>query len=361
MPTSTSSPPGSPNMAEVHALGHPDSPLPQTRWPGQTGPHSGAPRQPSAVAAPPPTAKPPNQPNAPMLAQGTGNDLIVSWIAPGVDGTHSAATGFSLRYSPSGAGTWTVIGNASSPYDLTGLTAGAAYDVQVEAANSAGSSAWSATTTLSTASAGPYAPNAPAIASIAPPVDGTVTKLTVTWTAPAVDGTHGAATGYNVRTSPHGANSWTLVNGVTSPWTITGLGGATALDVEVQATNAASSPSAWSSVSTGTTWGTTVVPGGWQPATSQVHNASVAPNGGVQMTATAAPTSVTGAAFAWSNSATTIPTSGLIAASTDGQNNGWGQWFNAPATAGTYYLWSLAQGAGSTTIGALVSGPITVS
>jgi hypothetical protein len=303
----------------------------------------------------------PNPPGAASLAQGTGSDLMVTWTAPAIDGTHSAATGFNLRSSPSGAGTWTTVTGVTSPYDLSGLAAGAAIDVQLQSTNAAGPSAWSATSTLTTATAGPYAPNAPAIASVAPPVDGTVTKLTVTWTAPAVDGTHGAATGYNLRSSPTGAGTWATVSGVTSPYTVTSLAGATAIDIEVQATNAAASPGAWSAIITGTTWGITVVPATWTAASSQVHNTSVAPNGGVQMTATAAPTAVTGAAFAWSTSASVIPTTGLITAGTDGQSHGWAQYFNAPATAGTFYLWMLAQGAGATTAGALVTSAITVS
>ena len=199
------------------------------------------------------------------------------------------------------------------------------------------------------------------IAGVAPPADGTNTKLTVTWTAPAIDGTHGAATGYNLRSSPPGAGTWTTVSGVTSPYTLTGLAGATAIDVEVQGTNAAASPGAWSAITTGKTWGATVAPGGWTAASSQVHNTNVAPNGGVQMIAIAAPTAVTGAAFAWSASNSTIPTTGLIAAAGDGQTNGWAQYFSAPATAGTFYLWMLAQGAGAATIGALVTSAITVS
>jgi hypothetical protein len=103
------------------------------------------------------------------------------------------------------------------------------------------------------------------------------------------------------------------------------------------------------------------VPGTWTAATTQVHGANVAPNGGVQMTATAAPTAVVGAAFAWSASASVLPTSNLIAALPDGQTNGWGQYFTAPATAGIYYLWMLAQGSGGPAIGALVSSAITVS
>jgi hypothetical protein len=303
----------------------------------------------------------PNAPGAVSLAQGTGSNLTVTWTAPAIDSTHNAATGFNLRSSPSGAGTWTTVSGVASPYTLSGLAAGAAIDVQAQSSNVTGTSAWSATSTLTTGTAGPYAPNAPSIASVAPPADGTNTKLSVTWTAPAVDSTHGAATGYNLRYSPTGAGTWTTVSGVASPYTITGLAGATAIDVEVQGTGAALSPGAWSFITTGTTWGTTVAPGNWTAASTQVHNATVAPNGGVMMTVVPAPTAVTGTAFAWSASASTIPTTGLIVAATDGQTNGWAQYFNAPATAGTFYLWMLAQGTGSTTIGALVTSAITVS
>jgi hypothetical protein len=104
-----------------------------------------------------------------------------------------------------------------------------------------------------------------------------------------------------------------------------------------------------------------VAPGNWTAAVTQVHGTSVAPNGGVQMTVGAAPTTVTGAAFAWSASASTLPTTGLVAATSDGQTNGWGQYFNAPATAGTFYLWMLAHGAGGATTGALITTAITVS
>jgi hypothetical protein len=300
----------------------------------------------------------PNAPAGVSLANGNGSDLLVTWTAPAPDGTHSPATGYNLRSSPSGAATWTTLSGVSSPYDLSGFSGNSPIDVQVQATNSAGSGAWSAISTLTT---GALAPNAPAIAAVAPPPDGTVTKLAVSWTAPATDGTHSAATGYNLRYSPTGAGTWTTVTSVTSPYTITGLAGASAYDVEVQATNAASSPSAWSAVTTGRTWGATVVEGGWVAAATQVHSTPVAPNTGVQMTAVAAPAAVTGAAFAWSTSATTVPTSGLIAAQPDSATNGWGQWFSAPSTTGTFYLWLLAQGAGSTTIGAFVTPAITVT
>jgi hypothetical protein len=357
MPKSHTLPPASQHMAAVHTLGRPQSPPPRTRWVQPAHGRAAEPVAPAAVAAP----SVPNTPGAVSLAQGIGSDLLVTWTAPAIDSTHNAATAFSLRSSPSGAATWTVVPGVTSPYDLSGLAAGTAIDVQIQGSNAAGISAWSATSTLTTAASGPYAPNAPAVTSVVPPADGTNTKLTVIWTTPAVDGTHGAATGYNLRSSPSGAGTWTTVSNVTSPYTITGLSGAAAIDVEVQAKNAAANPGAWSSITTGTTWGCTVVPGNWVAASSQIHNASVAPSGGVQLTATPAPTAVTGAAFAWSASNVIVPTSGLIAAGGDGQTNGWGQWFNAPATAGTYYLWLLAQGTGSVTIGALVTSAITVS
>lgn len=303
----------------------------------------------------------PNAPAAPILAQGSGSDLTVTWTAPAVDNAHSAATGFNLQYSLAGAGAWTVVTSVSSPYDLSGLASSTAFDVQVQGTNAGGTGAWSATSTLTTGVAGPFAPNAPTITSVTPPPDGTASKLVVSWTAPAVDSTHGAATGYNLRFGPSGAGSWTIVTGVTSPYTIASLSGATAIDVEVQGTNAAASPGSWSGIVTGTTWGATIAPGSWTAATTQVHNTSVAPNGGVNMTATPAPTTVASAAFAWSASATSVPTTGLISTTPDGQTNGWGQWFNAPATAGTYYLWMLAQGSGGNTIGALVTSAITVT
>ena len=303
----------------------------------------------------------PNVPSAPSLAQDSGSGLNVTWAVPPTDAAHSAATAYNLQWSPSGAGTWTVVTGVTSPYDLSGLASNAAIDVEVQALNAAGASTWSATSTLTTGSAGALAPNAPAIASVAPPADGTASELAVAWTAPAVDGTHGAATGYNLRYSPSGAGTWTTVSGVTSPHVLSGLSGAAAIDVEVQGTNAAAIPGAWSATVTGTTWGVTIAPGNWVAASSQVHNTSVAPNGGANMTATPAPTAVSSTAFAWSTSATVVPTSGLIAAAANGQTNGWGQWFNAPATAGTYYLWMLAQSSGGATIGALASSAITVT
>ena len=346
-----------PHMPGVHALGHPDSPPPRTGWSPPPGGWAGAPPIPAPLLA---SLFLPYPPSDVSLSEGSGSALVVTWTAPSVDGTHGAATTFNVRSSPAGAGSWTTTTAVTSPYMLSGLAAGAAFDVEVQGTNGAGAGAWSPVSTLTAAPVGPYAPNAPSIASVAPPTDGTASNLTVTWTAPPTDSTHGGATGYTLRSSPSGVGTWTTVSGVTSPYTITGLAGATAVDVEVQGTNAAANPGAWSATMTGTTWGATVTPGNWVAASTQAHGASVAPSGGVNLIAVAAPSSVTGGAFAWSASPAVVPTTGLISGGADGQTNGWGQWFSAPATAGTWYLWLLAQGSGGT-IGALVTGAITVT
>jgi hypothetical protein len=194
----------------------------------------------SGTPTPQPTPTPAAQiaysPSAPSLAQGSGSNLTVTWTAPPTDSSHGAATGFNLQFSASGANTWAVVTGVNSPYTLSGLADGAAYDVQVQSTNAAGTSAWSATSTLTTSATGPYTPNAPAAPVLAQASGG---GLTVTWTAPATGGTASAATSYNLRSSPSGANIWTTVAGVSSPYTLSGLNGSAAYDVQVQSANAA--------------------------------------------------------------------------------------------------------------------------
>ena len=325
-----------PHMSVVHALGHPSSPPPQTRWVQPLHGHAGTPHR-LAMAMP-------NTPAAPVLVQGTGSNLTVTWTAPAVDSTHNAATGSTCDPAPPAP----AVGRpcrGHQPIQPVRLAAGAAIDVQVQSLNAgrhervvghqhahhghtgrspnapaaaslaqgtgsnltvtwtapavdgthnaatgyqpaiqplrrrhlddrvgchqpvhpvrlgsrrgdrragagpnaAGTSAWSATSTLTTADRRTRI--RPSAASLA---QGTGSDLTVTWTAPAVDSTHNAATGYNLRSSPSGAGTWTTVSGVTSPYNLSGLAAAAAIDVQVQSSNAAGT-SAWSATSTLTT------------------------------------------------------------------------------------------------------------
>jgi Fibronectin type III domain len=135
-------------MAAVHALGHPNSPASQTAWEPPELAQGGGSTAPGVTAAP--VALPPNAPSLPVLAQGTGSDLMVTWTAPAVDPAHGAATGFALRHSAAGAETWTVVQAVSNPYELSDLPSAVAVEVQLQAANASGLSMWSATATLTT-------------------------------------------------------------------------------------------------------------------------------------------------------------------------------------------------------------------
>ncbi len=136
-------------MAAVHALGHPSSPAPRTAWEPLEFSQSGGSAVPKDDTAAP-AAMPPNAPGIPVLAQGIGSDLIVTWTAPTVDPGHGAATGFLLRHAPAGAETWTIVPDVDAPYQLSDLPSAAAIDVQLQAINGGGLSMWSATASLTT-------------------------------------------------------------------------------------------------------------------------------------------------------------------------------------------------------------------
>ena len=303
----------------------------------------------------------PNTPASISLAQGSGSDLTVIWTAPVIDNMHGAATKSNLRSSPAGAGTWTTVSDVTSPYDLSGLAVDTAIDVQLQNSNAKGMSAWSDTSTLTTAAGGLYAPNVPAITGVAPPPDGTTSKLKVSWTPPVIDTNHGAATGFNLRYSVHATNSWTVVSGVNTGSVINGLAGGTSYDVQVAATNASTaSPGSWSSSTTANTYGATLTAGELSAGLSQTRGASLLPSGGLNFYAVAAPTAPAFGYVAFGTSGTILPTTGLLVAGPAGTNK-FGAYCNAPATAGTYYVWDIMQNSGSVVIGALVAGPITVT
>ena len=98
-----------------------------------------------------------NAPGAPSIqsvVSGAGS-LSVTWSAPSSDGG-STITAYDLRYVPSdapskAAADWTAVqdvwttGSGALSYELTGLTDGTPYDVQVGAVNGACEGPWSAT------------------------------------------------------------------------------------------------------------------------------------------------------------------------------------------------------------------------
>ena len=103
-----------------------------------------------------PDADAPGAPALRWVTRGTGL-LTVAWSAPSSDGG-SPITAYDLRYIRSAAAdkadaNWTVVqdvwtaGSGDLIYELTGLTGGTQYDVQVRAVNNSGDGPWSVTAT----------------------------------------------------------------------------------------------------------------------------------------------------------------------------------------------------------------------
>ena len=91
MAKSDTPPPVSRRMVAVHALGHPNSPPPRTRWAPPGRGRGGEPNVPASVVVATPYT--PNTPSAATLAQGNGSDLTVTWIG-------SLAAGPRLSFAP---------------------------------------------------------------------------------------------------------------------------------------------------------------------------------------------------------------------------------------------------------------------
>ena len=139
-------------------------------------------------------------PAAPTIDAVTPHDetLTIAWSPPADDGG-SAITSYDVRYIRSDApdkahDNWTVKDSVwtsgALQYDLSGLTNGVEYDVQVRAVNAAGDGPWSTISTDTPLAA----PGAPTIARITPGER----ALSITWTAPASDGGF-AITSYDLR------------------------------------------------------------------------------------------------------------------------------------------------------------------
>ena len=314
-------------------------------------------------------AKAPNAPTGVTAVAGSPAYSVValSWTASATAGTHDAAATYQPQFALASGGGWSSFGApiAGTSVSVTGLAHATAYNFQVIATNTGGT-ATSGTASLTTDYA---APNAPAISAVAPVSDGTTSKLTVTWAASTTDGTHDAATGYNLRYGVHPASSWTTVSGVVSGAVVTGLTAGTSYDVQVQGTNASTgSPGAWSASTTASTYATAMAwvqtgPNPWTHSLGgQAVNVTTTPNPGTGSTG--------GVNFTWSTSATvnndcasSLDRESRGSGSASGDNgypvasNKWGCYMTSPATTGTYYIWAFT----NVGDGALVSVAVSVT
>ncbi len=203
----------------------------------------------TAAAVPVPAA-----PTAPagVIATGGTNQVTLSW------GAVNGATSYNLYYATTSGVTkanGTRIANAASPAVLTGLNAGTTYYYVVTAVNSTGESAASVQVAASTLAAvpSPTAPAAPTGVTAA----GGVNQVTISW--PTVPG----AASYNVYWSTtNGVTkaSTTKANGVTSPFTATGLSAGTTYYFIVTAVNSVGESAASTQVSANTNAAPPAVP-----------------------------------------------------------------------------------------------------
>jgi hypothetical protein len=207
------------------------------------------------------------------VAAATGrNSSDVTWTAP-VDNGGYAITGYKIEYSTDGGSTWTTaVASTQSPYTLTGLTNGTAYQVRVSAINAIGTSG------SSTANVTPQGvPDPPVDLAVAA---GT-SQAVVTWNAPAETGGL-PITGYKVEYRTANSVWQTLPASTTSPAALTGLTPGTTYDVRVAAVNAlGESTTVSSSVTTAVPPSTgTSVPVFVNPTTGEVQTVPTASTSG---------------------------------------------------------------------------------
>jgi len=148
----------------------------------------------------------------------TASTIDVAWTAV------AGADGYTVEWSPAGAGTWTPATNADTTYTIIGLAADTAYDIRIKAtATGFADSAYSTVLTQSTLEVQLAAPT-----GFASPSQ-TDTSINTSWDA--VDD----AESYVVEWSPAGAGTWTPVPAATTTQEITGLSAATNYDLRVKA------------------------------------------------------------------------------------------------------------------------------
>ena len=202
-------------------------------------------------------AEPPAAPDAPDLFQGSDRyrTLDVSWTAPDMTGK-PAITDYDVEYRLSG-GTWVDLSfdGTETSDTITGLTPGVEYEARVRASNAEGTGLWSDpgagfTKVLPSADDITNPPGQPDAPSVSPAGSSPQTALSVTWTAPADNGS--AITGYNIRYRVDGTSSWSSDSSTVTGTVIGGLTEETTYEVQVQAINGVGK-SAWSDSGRGST------------------------------------------------------------------------------------------------------------
>ena len=212
----------------------------------------------SALAIGTTTAAAPNAATGLAGAAGSPSSSVVAltWTASAMDGTHDAAASYTPQYGLSGSGIWASFGSpiAGTSVNVSGLGFATAYDFRVIATNTGGT-ATSSTATVTTITAAPNAATGLTTSAGSP----AYSVVGLSWTAAAVDGSHGAVTVYAVSYGTDGV-TWTPASGAWTSGTaatVIGLAHATAYYFKVAASNAGGTGG---SVVTGSTRTTDIAP-----------------------------------------------------------------------------------------------------
>lgn len=155
--------------------------------------------------------------------------LTVNFNPPSRDG---GATISNYSYSIDGGSNFITLNPASttSPIEITGLTNGTTYQIQLKAINAQGAGT---ATSSSPGAPAPAAPSAPTITAVTAPGSG---QLSVAFTPPTDDG---GSTVTNYAYSTDNGLNYTVRNplGVTTPLVITGLTNGTSYQIRLKAIN----------------------------------------------------------------------------------------------------------------------------
>ncbi|WP_309640777.1 fibronectin type III domain-containing protein [Flavobacterium sp.] len=171
-------------------------------------------------------------PTALVASNVANTTATLSWAAV------AGATSYNIQYRKTGTTTWTTTTATTATKSLTGLTAGSAYDFQVQAVCLI-TSAYSAIANFTTIAYSCGTPTALTASAI------TTTTATISWS------TVSGATSYNIQGRVLGTTTWTLLTSNTASLAVTGLTAGTTYEFQVQAVCAITS--AYSSLASFTT------------------------------------------------------------------------------------------------------------
>lgn len=164
-----------------------------------------------------------------VQAVSTGSSTArVTWVSS------TGATTYTVRYRVVGASAYTTVNNASSPYTLGNLPADSEIEVGVAAKCSNTTSSFTAAPNFRTPPNGPAPCNAP--------TDATASNITNTTAVIKWSSVTGVSN-YTLRYRPANAASYTTLNNVTSPYTLTGLPADSDIEFGVSSKCAASASS----------------------------------------------------------------------------------------------------------------------